>query len=66
MRIEILLHPTDNPNKECTEWTQVEVLTEIMSLLQEQNRKHFRQAHGTPLTIPPLSEELGSRGDSPI
>ena len=63
-RIEIPVHPTDDP-KSCTNWTQVDVPTEIVRLLQERNRKHFGQAHGTPFTIPPLSEELGFRGDGP-
>lgn len=64
-RIEIPLHPLDDP-KTCTEWTQVEVPTEILRLLQERNRKHFGQAHGTPFTIPPLAEELGFKGDGKI
>ncbi|KAI2490869.1 hypothetical protein MHU86_23692 [Fragilaria crotonensis] len=64
-RIEIPLHPNDDP-KSCTEWTQVEIPTEILRLLQERNRKHFGQAHGTPFTVPPLSDDLGFRGDGPL
>ncbi len=64
-RIEIPVHPTDDP-KSCTEWTQIEVPSEILRLLQERNRSHFGQAHGTPFTVPPLSVDLGFRGDGPI
>ena len=64
-RIEIPLHPTDD-HKACTEWTQIEVPTDILRLLQERNRAHFGQAQGTPFTIPPLVDELGFRRDGPI
>ncbi|KAI2496055.1 hypothetical protein MHU86_18476 [Fragilaria crotonensis] len=63
IRIEIPLHPEDDP-KSCTQWTQVDVPTEVARHLQERNRHHFGQAHGTPFTIPPLSDHLGFTGTS--
>ena len=63
-RIEIPLHPEDDP-KQCSEWRQVEVPTEVLRLLQERNRMHFGQAHGTPFTVSPLQEDLGFCGDGP-
>lgn len=36
----------------------------VRHCLQEQNRHHFGQAHGTPFTIPPLSDQLGFTGTS--
>ena len=61
VRIEIPLHPEDDP-KSCNRWTQVDVPTEVVRHLQEQNRKHFGQARGTPFTVPPLSHHLGFTG----
>ena len=63
-RIEIPLHPDTDP-KSCTEWQQIDVPTEVLFHLQQRNRKHFGQAHGSPFTIPPLSEDLGYRCDGP-
>ncbi|KAI2503535.1 hypothetical protein MHU86_10917 [Fragilaria crotonensis] len=63
-RIEIPLHPDDNP-KMCTEWRQIDVPTEIVRLLQERNRAHFGQAKGTPFTVAPLLDDLGFCGDRP-
>lgn len=61
-RIEIPLHPADDP-KSCDEWQQIDVRTEILRHLQERNRQHFGQAHGTPFTVVPLSDELGFCGN---
>ena len=61
-RIEIPLHPDVDP-KSCSEWRQVEVPTEVLRLLQERNRSHYGQAHGTPFTIAPLNEDLGFGGE---
>ena len=61
--IEIPLHPTENP-KSCTEWQQIDVPSEVLEHIQQRNRDHFGQAHGTPFTIPPLSEHLGFTGYS--
>ncbi|KAI2496877.1 hypothetical protein MHU86_17624 [Fragilaria crotonensis] len=63
VRLEIPLHDGDDP-KTCTQWTQVDIPSEIVRHLQERNRKHFGQAHGTPFTIPPLSTLLGYTGTS--
>jgi hypothetical protein len=62
--IEIPIHPDSDP-KTCTEWQIVEVPTDVITHLQNRNRLHFRQAHGTPFTVPPLSSELGFCGDAP-
>ena len=63
VRLEIPLHPMEDP-KTCKEWTQIDVPVEIVTLLQRRNRTHFGQAHGTPFTIPPLSDLLGYTGQS--
>ncbi len=64
VRIDIPLHPEDNP-KSCTQWTQVNIPTEVVRHLQDRNRAHFGQAHGTPFTVPPLSDHLGFTGSGP-
>lgn len=61
-RIEIPSHPDEDP-KTCTEWTQIDVPTEIVYHLQQRNQHHFGQAHSTPFTVPPLSTDLGFRGN---
>ena len=61
-RLEIPVHPTSNP-KACTEWQTIDVPSEIVDNLQRRNQLHFGQAHGTPFTIPPLSDDLGFQGD---
>ncbi|KAI2499828.1 hypothetical protein MHU86_14645 [Fragilaria crotonensis] len=61
-RIEIPSHdPSDDP-KSCTEWQTIDIPTEIVSQLQNRNRKHFGQAHGTPFTTHPLVDLLGFSG----
>ena len=60
-RLEIPLHPGDDP-KACTEWRQIDVPTEVVTLLQDRNRKHFDQAKGTPFTVAPLAEQVGFTG----
>ncbi len=62
VRLEIPLHPEVDP-KSCTEWTTVDVPEEIVRCLQQRNRIHFTQAHGTPFTVPLLSDHLGFCGD---
>jgi hypothetical protein len=57
-RIEIPLHPQDDP-KNCTEWQVIDVPSEVVTHLQQRNRQHFGQAHGTPFTVNPLAENLG-------
>ncbi len=61
-RIEIPLHPGDDP-KACQEWQQVEVPTEVVYQLQQRNRAHFGQAHGSPFTVAPSVDQLGFCGD---
>ena len=51
--------------KQCNEWQVIDVPSEIVSQLQHRNRLHFGQAHGTPFTVPPLSNDLGFSGDGP-
>jgi len=63
VRLEIPLHDADDP-KTCTQWQQIDVPSEIVRLLQERNRLHFGQAHGTPFTVSPLAELLGYTGNS--
>ena len=58
VRLEIPLHPGGNP-KTCTQWTQIDVPTEIVRLLQERNRLHFGQIQGAPFTMQPLVDLLG-------
>ena len=38
---------------------------ELVDNLQRRNRKHFGQAHGSPFTVPPLSDDLGFNGVGP-
>ena len=61
--IEIPFHPTDDP-KACKEWQQIDIPSEVLQHIQTRNREHFGQAHGTPFTVPPLSEHLGFTGYS--
>jgi hypothetical protein len=37
-------------------WKMVHKHNELQNYLIQQNKKHFSQAHGTPFTIPPLSQ----------
>ncbi|KAI2498326.1 hypothetical protein MHU86_16196 [Fragilaria crotonensis] len=46
-------------------WQQIDIPSEILHHLRERNKRHFGQAHGTPFTVPPLSEELGFTGQQP-
>ena len=62
-RVEIPSDPAADP-KTCTSWIQIDVPSEILALLQTRNRTHFGQAQGTPFTIPPLSTQLGFKGDT--
>ena len=60
--IEIPVHPDDDP-KTCTEWRTIDVPSEIVEQIQERNKIHFGQAHGSPFTVPPLADDLGFCGD---
>ena len=55
--IEVPRDPVVHP-KQCTEWRTVDCPKEIETLLLERNRLHFGQAQGTPITVPPLSQEV--------
>ena len=59
--IEIPVHPEADP-KTCSDWRTIDVPSEIVDHLQRRNRKHFGQAHGSPFTVPPLSDYLGFQG----
>ncbi len=63
-RIEIPVIPVEDP-KTCVHWRQIDVPTEVLHHLQQRNRNHFGQAHGTPFTVPPLSVALGFGGHGP-
>ena len=63
--LEIPLHPDSDP-KTCTEWRTIDIPgEEIVANLQSRNRKHFGQAHGSPFTVSPLSDDLGFLGIGP-
>ena len=55
------MDPRDDP-KQCANnpslWRTVRAPQEIQDLLMARNRKHFGQAHGTPLTHPDLIAEV--------
>jgi hypothetical protein len=63
-RIEVPVQADQDP-KQCTEWSSVDIPSEVLAHLQTRNRKHFGQAHGTPFTVPPLFDDLGFCGDTP-
>jgi hypothetical protein len=64
IRLEIPKPPSADP-KTCTDWQTIDTPSEIVEQLQRRNRQHFGQAHGTPFTIDPLSNDLTFCGDSP-
>jgi len=47
-------------------WTTIPNTAEMEQHLLECSRTHFRKAHGTPFTIPPLSDLLGFDGLAPF
>ena len=57
-RIEVPV-PADEDPKQCQEWQTIDIPSEVLAHLQTRNRRHFGQAHGTPFTIPPLSDDFG-------
>jgi ribosomal silencing factor RsfS len=62
-RVEVPANPADNP-KTCTDWKVVDVPSEVLYALQERNRRHFGQAHGTPFTVDPLVGTFGYTGNT--
>ncbi|KAI2503122.1 hypothetical protein MHU86_11313 [Fragilaria crotonensis] len=62
-RIKIPLHPLSD-TKTCTEWKLIDIPSEVLLNHQTRNQRHFGQAHGTPFTIPPLTNDFGYCGDT--
>ena len=62
-RVEIPKLEGEDP-KQCTDWIQIDVPTEVLFHLQQRNRSHFGQAFGTPFTIAPLASDLGFGSDT--
>ena len=61
-RVEVPVDPLDNP-RTCIQWKVVDVPPEVLYVLQERNRVHFGQAHGSaPFTIEPLLGTFGYGG----
>lgn len=56
-QLKVPRDPTHDP-KNCVDWITLDVPDEIIEALQHRNAQHFHQAHGSPFTIPPLSESL--------
>jgi exonuclease III len=56
-RVEVPADPTVSP-KQAKEWRQIDAPDEILTALRNRNQQHFGQAAGTPLTLPPLSQEI--------
>jgi hypothetical protein len=48
----------DEDPKTCTEWVSVDLPHDIETHLRDRNLKHFRQATGTPQTMPPFLATL--------
>ena len=49
--------PTDDtPPKEATSWKRIIDPAAVTARIFERNTKHFGSAHGTPFTVPPLSD----------
>ena len=63
--IEIPRHEGADP-KTCNDWQIIDVPTSIVHHLQQRNRLHFGQAHGSPFTIDPLEADLGFSGTGPF
>ena len=63
-RLEIPI-PADQDPKSCQNWQSIDIPSEVLSHLQARNQRHFGQAHGTPFTVPPLSDDLGFCADTP-
>jgi len=56
-QLQVPTDPNQDP-KTCSEWTTIDIPEDIIRELQLRNIKHFRQAHGTPFTVSPLSDSL--------
>jgi len=73
--VRSILHPTTTgglthllipSGPDQLEWKRVTDVGQMEDLLLEHSRQHFRHAHGTPYTQPPLSELLGFSGITPF
>jgi hypothetical protein len=52
-------------NKQDT-WDRIVDYSQITDILIGRNQKHFGQAHGTPFTVPTLSNWVGWHGTSEL
>eukprot|EP00957_Ditylum_brightwellii_P004106 311847-Ditylum_brightwellii.AAC.1 len=52
--------------KKAQQWRTVNLPEEILHYLTIQNRRHFGQAKGTPIMLPPLSQYFDWAANSPI
>jgi hypothetical protein len=52
------MNPEDYPYKpdEVKSWRMIHEHNALQRYLQERNKQHFGQAHGTPFTVPPLNK----------
>ena len=58
--------PTDDaPPKQAHSWKRIVDPSIVTDRIFERNTKHFGSAHGTPFTIPPLSEDFDWAATSP-
>ena len=55
-RLDVPQDPTNFDYKHCTEWITIDTPQDIESKLRECNQRHFGQAHGMFLTVPPFSK----------
>jgi hypothetical protein len=58
--------PDDYPYEpnDVTAWRRIYDHEKIQDFVQKRNKTHFSQAHGTPFTIPPLSDlDWGAQGE---
>jgi hypothetical protein len=61
------LKPSDYPYdpEKVTNWSPIHDHDLVQQFIQQRNITHFSQAHGTPFTIPPLTElDWGAEGDA--
>jgi hypothetical protein len=61
---EFLQNDIENP-RTCTDWKTIDDPSEMEFYLQMRNRRHFGQAHGTPFTVSPLSQDINWSATSP-
>lgn len=59
--VSVPTDPTQDP-KSCTEWTTLDIPQDIYQSITTRNQQHFNQAHGSPFTKEPLSDDLSYNG----